>query len=131
MCRNQPLRTVVRATLLHVNEDETAAVYQRAYDSKEFHDLRRRLTSFVIPISVAFLLWYVLYVLLATYAHEFMSQKLFGNINVALVMGLGQFVTTFVITWAYVRFANNTVDPMSTELRQSIEAELKAGEAGQ
>ena len=121
---------VVRATLSDVNEEDTAAVYQRAYDSKEFHELRRRLASFVIPISVAFLLWYVLYVLLATYAHDFMSQKLFGNINVALVMGLGQFVTTLAITWAYVRFANNTIDPMATELREHIEGELKAGEAG-
>ena len=112
-----------------MNEDDTAAVYQRAYDSKEFHELRRRLASFVLPISAAFLLWYVLYVLLATYAHDFMSQKLFGNINVALVLGLGQFVTTFAITWAYVRFANRTIDPMATDLRQSIEADLK-GDGG-
>ncbi|GAA1073327.1 DUF485 domain-containing protein [Tsukamurella spumae] len=120
---------MVRDTLPLVNEEETAAVYQRAYDSKEFHELRRRLASFVIPISVAFLLWYLLYVLLATYAHDFMSQRLFGNINVALVLGLGQFVSTFAITWAYVRFANNTIDPMATDLRESIEAELK-GDGG-
>ena len=120
---------MVRDTLPLVNEDDTAAVYQRAYDSKEFHELRRRLASFVLPISAAFLLWYVLYVLLATYAHDFMSQKLFGNINVALVLGLGQFVTTFAITWAYVRFANRTIDPMATDLRQSIEADLK-GDGG-
>ena len=120
---------MVRDTLPLVNEDDTAAVYQRAYDSKEFHELRRRLASFVLPISAAFLLWYVLYVLLATYAHDFMSHKLFGNINVALVLGLGQFVTTFAITWAYVRFANRTIDPMATDLRQSIEADLK-GDGG-
>ncbi|WP_461165540.1 DUF485 domain-containing protein [Tsukamurella serpentis] len=112
-----------------MNEDDTAAVYQRAYDSKEFHDLRRRLAGFVIPISVAFLLWYGLYVVLATYAHDFMSQKVFGNINVALLMGLGQFVTTFAITWAYVHFADRTVDPMATDLRERIEDELKPGEA--
>lgn len=121
---------MAHATLSAVNDEDTAAVYQRAYDSKEFHELRSRLARFVIPISVAFLTWYVLYVLLATYAHDFMSQKLFGNINVALVMGLGQFVTTFAITWAYVRFANTTIDPMATELREHIEGELKAGEAG-
>lgn len=39
-------------------------------------------------------------------------------------------MTTFAITWAYVRFANNTIDPMATELREHIEGELKAGEAG-
>lgn len=113
-----------------MTEDDTAAVYQRAYDSKEFHELRRRLARFVIPVSVAFLLWYAVYVLLATYAHDFMSHKLVGNINVALVLGLGQFVTTFAITWAYVRFANNTVDPIATDLREHIEGELKSAEAG-
>ena len=111
-----------------MNEEDSAAVYQRAYDSQEFHELRSRLARFVIPISVAFLIWYLVYVLLATYAHDFMSIKLWGNINIALVIGLAQFVTTFGITWAYVRFANNTVDPIATDLRQSIEAELKAAE---
>lgn len=111
-----------------MNEDDSAAVYQRAYDSQEFHELRSRLARFVIPISVGFLIWYLVYVLLATYAHDFMSIKLWGNINVALVIGLAQFVTTFGITWAYVRFANTKVDPIATELRQSIEAELKAAE---
>lgn len=115
-----------RDTLPHVNEEDTAAVYQRAYDSKEFHDLRRRLARFVIPVSVAFLTWYLVYVLLATYAHDFMSQKLWGNINVALVIGLAQFVTTFGITWAYVRFANTEIDPPATKLREEIEAELKS-----
>ena len=97
--------------------------------SPEFQDLRRRLRRFVFPTTAFFLTWYAVYVLLATYAHDFMSHKLFGNINVALVLGLGQFVTTFAITWAYVRFANRTIDPMATDLRQSIEADLK-GDGG-
>ncbi|WP_040768453.1 DUF485 domain-containing protein [Tsukamurella sp. 1534] len=108
-----------------MNEEDTAAVYQRAYDSEEFHELRSRLARFVIPVSVAFLTWYLAYVLLATYAHDFMSTKLWGNINVALVIGLAQFVTTFGITWAYVRFANTKVDPIATDLREHIEGELK------
>ncbi len=68
-----------------------------------------------------FLAWYLLYVLLADYAHEFMSQKLFGNINVALVFGLLQFVSTFLITWAYVRFADRKLDPLSAEIRAGLE----------
>ena len=56
-------------------------------------------------MTVAFFLWYALYVLLSAYARGFMSVKLFGNINVALVLGLLQFVTTFLIAWYYARFA--------------------------
>ena len=33
--------------------------------------------------------------------HDFMSTKVVGNINVALVFGLLQFVTTFLLAWLY------------------------------
>ena len=66
--------------------------------SPEFQELRRRLRSFVFPMAGFFLVWYVIYVLLSTYAVDFMSTKVWGNINVGLLLGLGQFVTTFAIT---------------------------------
>ena len=72
---------------------------------------------------MAFLLWYFAYVLLADYAHEFMSTKLWGNINIGLVLGLLQFVTTFAITTWYVRYANRKLDPIATEIRHSLEDE--------
>jgi uncharacterized membrane protein (DUF485 family) len=46
---------------------------------------------------------------------------LFGNINVALVLGLLQFVSTFVITMLYVRYANKNLDPVAEKLRDQIE----------
>lgn len=77
----------------------------------------------MIPFTVAALAWYVLYVLLAAYAPGFMSQILFGNINVGLVLGLLQFVTTFGITSAYVRYADRVLDPRSARIREEMEAE--------
>ena len=62
-----------------------------------------------------------LYVLLADYAHDFMSHKLWGNITVGLVMGLLQFVSTFAITTFYVRYANKNLDPGAKRIRESIE----------
>jgi uncharacterized membrane protein (DUF485 family) len=91
--------------------------------SPEFTELRRRLRSFVFPMTALFLLWYLLYVLLADYAHGFMSTKLFGNITVGLVFGLLQFVSTFVITGLYVRYANRKLDPVADEIRARIEGE--------
>jgi len=70
-----------------------------------------------------FLGWYLLYVLLADYAHGFMSIKLMGNINVGLVLGLLQFVSTFVITGLYVRYANRNLDPIADRLRAEVEGE--------
>ena len=40
-----------------------------------------------------------------------MAIKVLGNINVGLVFGLLQFVSTFVITTIYVRYANRHLDP--------------------
>ncbi len=69
--------------------------------SEEFQELRKTHRSFVFPMAVFFLVWYFAYVLLADYAHDFMSIKVLGNINMGIVLGLLQFVSTFAITAAW------------------------------
>ena len=95
--------------------------YLEVQRSDEFAGLRRKLRSFIFPVTVAFFLWYALYVLLSAYARGFMSVKLIGNINVALLLGLLQFVSTFVITSLYVRHANKSLDPVAEKIRNDIE----------
>lgn len=92
-------------------------------DSEEFKDLRKTHRSFVFPMAIIFLLWYFAYVLLADYAHEFMSIKVWGNINVGLLLGLLQFVSTFGITAAYVSYSNRKLDPKATAMRNRLEAQ--------
>jgi len=89
--------------------------------SPEFVELRRRLRSFVFPMAGLFLVWYLLYVLLADYAHGFMATKVVGNINVGLIFGLLQFVSTFAITTLYVRHANKNLDPAAEKIRNELE----------
>jgi uncharacterized membrane protein (DUF485 family) len=98
--------------------------------SPEFQVLRHRLRSFVFPMTGIFLAWYLLYVLLASYAPAFMAIKLVGNINVGLVFGLLQFVSTFLITFLYVRFADRKFDPLSNQLRTEIEGGQIQGTEG-
>jgi uncharacterized membrane protein (DUF485 family) len=93
-------------------------------DSSEFGALRKAFRGFVFPVTVAFLLWYGLYVVLSAYARGFMSTKVVGHINVALVFGLLQFVSTFVIAWAYTRWADRRFDAQANQIR----AELEGGE---
>ncbi|GAA1711535.1 DUF485 domain-containing protein [Isoptericola hypogeus] len=96
--------------------------YQRVQRSPEFQDLRRRFRNFVFPMTALFLVWYFVYVLLANYAHDFMSTRLGdSNITVGLLFGLGQFVSTFVITMLYARWANRRFDAQADELRREIE----------
>lgn len=96
-------------------------VYQQVQAGPEFGELRRRLRRFVFPMSAAFLLWYLAYVLLSSYAPDQMATPLAGNINLGLVLGLLQFVSTFLITTLYVRYAERRLDPLATRLRDEIE----------
>ena len=90
--------------------------------SPELQELRKRQRSFIFPMAVVFLLWYFAYVLLADYAHDFMSTQVWGNINIGLILGLLQFVTTFGITMWYVSYANRRMDPIAADLREKLEA---------
>jgi uncharacterized membrane protein (DUF485 family) len=109
----------------------TPEEYRQAQNSPEFTELRRKFRNFAVPMTVAFLVWYLLFVLLSTYAHDFMSTRVFGNVNVGLLFGLLQFVSTFVITQLYVRHAGRTTDPIADEMRERLEAhEYAPGTAG-
>lgn len=97
--------------------------YTDVQQSAEFGELRRSYRSFVFPLTVAFIVWYLLYVLLSNYAGGFMGTKVVGNLNVALILGLAQFLTTFLIAWWYSRFAAVKLDPKADALKSRLEAE--------
>lgn len=91
-------------------------VYDELHASPEFAELRRRYRGFVFPATLAFLTWYLLYVVLSNWAGDFMGTKVVGNINVALVFGLLQFATTFGLAWLYSRYSTSKLDPLAREL---------------
>ncbi|MGI5442468.1 DUF485 domain-containing protein [Streptomyces shenzhenensis] len=99
----------------------TTEEFVAVQESAEFGELRRSYRSFAFPLTVAFIVWYLLYVLLSNYAGGFMGTKLFGNINVALVFGLAQFLTTFLIAWWYARHAAAQLDPKAEAIKSRTE----------
>jgi uncharacterized membrane protein (DUF485 family) len=99
----------------------TPEEYRQAQDSPEFTELRRRFRRFAFPMTVAFFVWYLLYVLLSTYADDLMAEKVFGDVNLGILLGLAQFVTTFLITTLYVRHAGRNTDPIADEMRDRLE----------
>jgi uncharacterized membrane protein (DUF485 family) len=99
----------------------TAETFTAVERSDEFRQLKKRHRSFVFPVALLFLVWYFVYVFLADYAHDFMATPVFGNINVGLLFGLGQFVSTFAITTWYVVYANRRLDPIASHIREEIE----------
>jgi uncharacterized membrane protein (DUF485 family) len=95
--------------------------FTEVQQSAEFGELRRSYRSFAFPLTVAFIAWYLLYVLLCNFAGDFMGTKVVGNINIAFVLGLAQFVTTFLIAWWYARHANTKLDPKAEAIKTRME----------
>lgn len=98
--------------------------FPAAQRSPEFQELRKTHRGFVFPLAIAFLVWYLLYVVLAMYAPQLFAIQVVGNVNLGVVLGLLQFVTTFAITGAYVAFANSKLDPKATAIRERLEPSL-------
>jgi uncharacterized membrane protein (DUF485 family) len=96
--------------------------YAAIHSSREFLELRSRLRRFVFPMTFVFLSWYLVFVLLAAYAHDFMGTRVFGLVTVGMLLGLAQFVTTLAITLSYNMYAKRKLDPQVDLVR------VRAGE---
>lgn len=105
----------------HGSAEGSAIDYVAVEESPRFVELKKKHRSVVFPLAILFLVWYFVYVLLSSFAPDFMAQEVFGHITIGLLLGLGQFVTTFAITMGYVAFANRTLDPISSEIRSDLE----------
>lgn len=101
----------------HIPTDED---YARLESDSRFIELRRRFRAFAFPATVAFLAWYLLYVLASAYARDFMDTKVVGNLNIAFFFGILQFVSTFLLAYLYSKFAARRLDPLADELNRDL-----------
>jgi uncharacterized membrane protein (DUF485 family) len=105
---------------LELTEEQRATLHERVQAGPEFRALRRRMRGFAFPMAAAFLLWYLAFVLLASYARDLMATPVLGAINLGLVIGLAQFATTFALTAGYVRYARRRLDPLAEQIRAAV-----------
>ncbi|MFF9128199.1 DUF485 domain-containing protein [Streptomyces sp. NPDC014889] len=106
-----------------------AAAYLEVQRSAAFQEVRSRYRRFVMPAVALFLAWYVGYVVTATTAPGFMARPVAGAVNVGMLAGLGQFLSTFLLAWAYARHARLRRDRAALELRWDTQ-ELTRGVRG-
>ena len=91
-----------------ITEPGAESRYTEVHQTPEFRGLRARFRKFVFTLTALFLAWYFLYVLLSTFASDFMSTKVAGTITIA-----------------YVRWADRQFDPAAEALREQIEGDLR------
>lgn len=99
--------------------------FHRVQQSEEFASLKKTFRSFAFPMTVVFLAWYLAYVLASIFAKDLMTTSVAGNLTVGILFGLGQFVSTFLITWLYIRHSVKNVDPLARALREDLEASAR------
>ncbi|MFE2375109.1 DUF485 domain-containing protein [Streptomyces sp. NPDC059398] len=107
-----------------------ADIYLEVQSSAAFQEVRSRYRRFVVPAVCAFFVWYLAYVVMATAAPGFMARPVAGAVNVAMLAGLGQFLSTFLLTWGYTRHARLRRDRAALDLRwdtQELTRELTRG----
>lgn len=105
-----------------------ADIYLEVHRSAAFQEVRSRYRRFVVPAALAFLAWYLAYVVAATATPGLMARPVAGAVNVAMVAGLGQFLTTFLLTWAYARHARLRRDRAALDLRWTVFDQTRAQE---
>lgn len=109
------LEQAARESLVdHAGNPDFAAIRQ----TPELARVKSRLARFVWPATGFVLIWYLTYVLLAAYWPSLMSRPVLGSVNLGLLLGLSQFVTTIVIMLGYSRFARRRIDPDVAALRE-------------
>ncbi len=104
---------------------DAAEVYRTVQASEAFQDIRRGYRGFVFPATGVFLGWYLLYLGAQAGAPELMRRQIAGPLNVAWLVGLLQFVSTFVLTWLYARNARTKRDRAALGLRWDTQDQLR------
>ena len=94
-----------------------AHAFERISVDPRFVKLRRRFALQSVLLVSSFLLSYLSYLVLSAYARGFMGIEIVDSVNVALVMGIGQFLLAFVLAWAFGRFSERAIDPLAEEIR--------------
>lgn len=104
--------------------EQQHGVWEATQSSSKFQKLKKSYRGFAFPLTLAFLVWYFLYVILTAFAREWISTPVFGNVNIALILGVLQFVSTFAIAWLYERHSSHKLDAPSEEIKHEVEKEL-------
>jgi len=106
------------------SEPKTQTDWDRVAASRGFRDLMAAKRIFIIPAFIFFLVYYFLLPVLVGYAPRLMATKVWGNVNLAYLFALSQFLMAWILAGLYVRAASR-FDDLSRDI---IEAEQKAAE---
>jgi uncharacterized membrane protein (DUF485 family) len=101
-------------------EADAGPDWQAIEASPEFQELVKERRSFLVPATIVFLVGSLGYLLLAAFAQGFMGKDV-GGIPVAFLFALTQVLLTWAITFAYMRKADSTFEPLEQKAAKAAE----------
>ncbi len=104
--------------------------WERIERSPEFQELVRKRRSFVVPATIFFLAYYMGFILLTGYAHEFMAESVYEGLTVGYCLALTQFVMVFALGLMYLKRADRDYDPLAQRVVDMAERGELAPERG-
>jgi uncharacterized membrane protein (DUF485 family) len=100
--------------------------WQAIEASPEFQELVKARRSFLVPAPIVFLVGSLGYLLVAAFAQDWLTGDV-GGIPVAFLAAVTQVLLTWAITWAYLRKADSTFEPLE---QRAAEAATRTTEGG-
>lgn len=85
--------------------------------TEEFRELVRRRFRFVLPATIFFLAYYFLLPLGNGLAPDLMKTRVVGQVNIAYLFALSEFVMAWVLAALYIRKANGLFDSLAAKVR--------------
>ena len=106
-------------------EDDDKVNWEEIAAMSEFKSLVTAKIGFIVPATIFFLVYYLALPLLAGFAKDFMDTKIIGEVNIAYLFALSQFVMTFVLAGIYLRKA-----AVFDEMAHNITSKVKGMKGG-
>ena len=96
--------------------------WDRVAANAEFRQLMAAKARFIIPATVAFIVYYFALPILVGYAPEFMKTPVVGPVNLAYLFALSQFFFAWFLAWRYMRAADR-FDAMARRILSQLAAQ--------
>jgi uncharacterized membrane protein (DUF485 family) len=106
------------------NEAASGPDWQAIEASPEFQELVKARRSFLVPATIVFLVGSIGYLLLAAFVQDFMGKDV-GGIPIAFIAAVTQVLLTWAITFAYLRKADSTFEPLEQRAAEAASRTLE------
>ena len=88
-------------------------------DIRALEQLAAKRLRVALALTGAMLVVYFGFILLIAFAPGFLGESIVDGLSVGMALGVVVILTTWVLTWTYVRWANRVYEPAIRKLEES------------